>query len=191
MKKTDINISREAFNDLLKKDYKRAFEILFRLYYDKLYHLAGAYTEDPEDAREIVQDVFCKLWQKREDIHRITSSFLYTITRNACLDYLKHRKVVLEQSRDIYDRELSDPVKFVQNEAASEILQQELEHKIRQSIAALPDKQRQVFVKSRFEGMKNREIAEDMGISKRTVDTHIHLAIKFMRFQLREFMTLF
>ncbi len=116
---------------------------------------------------------------------------MFTVTRNACLDHLKHRKRVREKSGSLYETELDNPIRFVENEAASRILQQELENQIRSSITALPEKQRQVFVKSRFEGMKNSEIAEDMGISKRTVDTHIHLALKFMRFQLKEFMTFF
>ncbi|SFW41461.1 RNA polymerase sigma-70 factor, ECF subfamily [Sinomicrobium oceani] len=185
------NINSDTFKDLLKNDVHKAFEILFRLYFDKLYHIARSYTGNTEDAREIVQNVFCKLWQKRERIDNITSSFLFTVTRNACLDHLKHRKRVREKSGSLYETELDNPIRFVENEAASRILQQELENQIRSSITALPEKQRQVFVKSRFEGMKNSEIAEDMGISKRTVDTHIHLALKFMRFQLKEFMTFF
>jgi len=116
---------------------------------------------------------------------------LFTLTKNACLDYLKSKKIKIEYSKNYYDKQLSDPISFIENEVASKLLEKELDIKIKESIAMLPEKCRVVFMKSRFEGMKNKEIAEDMCISKRTVDTHIHLALRHMRLQLKEYLTLF
>ncbi|QDH80363.1 RNA polymerase sigma-70 factor [Echinicola soli] len=183
-------IESSKFIDLLQKDGVKAFELLFKLYYDKLLHLAKYYTNNAEDAEEIVQDVFLKLWEGRKKITKLNNSYLFTMTKNGCLDYLKHQSIVLKKSKELYDNQLADPLRFIQNETASYILEKELDQKIQESIAALPTKQREVFVKSRMDGKKNMEIAQELKISKRTVDTHITLALKAMRLQLKEFLML-
>ncbi|AGA79743.1 RNA polymerase sigma-70 factor [Echinicola vietnamensis] len=182
------HIDSSRFIHLLHQDGDKAFELLFKLYYDKLLHLAKYYLNSTEDAEEIVQDVFIKLWERRRNITALNNSYLFTITKNACLDHLKHRSVVQKKSKEHYERQLADPLRFIQNETASLILEKELDEKIQESIAALPDKQREVFTKSRLEGKKNMEIAQELKISKRTVDTHITLALKAMRLQLKEFL---
>ncbi|AWW32967.1 RNA polymerase sigma-70 factor [Echinicola strongylocentroti] len=182
------HIDSSKFIALLQKDGGKAFELLFKLYYDKLLHLAKYYTNNAEDAEEIVQDVFLKLWERRKKITELNNSYLFTMTKNACLDYLKHQSVVQKKSKELYDSQLADPLRFIQNETASYVLEKELDQKIQESIAALPTKQREVFIKSRMDGKKNMEIAQELKISKRTVDTHITLALKAMRLQLKEFL---
>ncbi len=172
----------------MHQDGNKAFELLFKLYFDKLLHLAKYYLNSTEDAEEIVQDVFIKLWERRKKITELNNSYLFTMTKNACLDYLKHQAVVLKKSKELFDSQLADPLRFIQNETASYILEKELDQKIQESIAALPTKQREVFIKSRVNGKKNLEIAQELQISKRTVDTHITLALKAMRIQLKEFL---
>jgi len=184
------NIDSSTFINLIREDAPKAIELLFKLYYDKLFHLAKYYINNSEDAEEIVQDVFLKLWERRKRITELNNSYLFTMTKNACLDYLKHQSVVLKKSKELYDRQLSDPMRFIHNETASCILEKELDQKIQESIAALPDKQREVFLKSRIDGKKNMEIAQELKISKRTVDTHISLSLKSLRLQLKEFLTL-
>ncbi|UGU15441.1 RNA polymerase sigma-70 factor [Sinomicrobium kalidii] len=191
MSNTKADINSDSFKQLLENNSSGAFELLFKLYYDKLYHIAKSYVRNEQDAEEIVQDVFLKMWERRNNKEVWTNNFLYTITKNACLNYLKHQKVVVERARNYYDKQLSDPLRFITNEAASRLMEEELEQKIRESMAALPEKRRAVFVKSRVEGMKSQEIARQLGISKRTVDTHIYMALKHMRFQLKEFFSVF
>ncbi|GGF38996.1 RNA polymerase sigma-70 factor [Echinicola rosea] len=182
------HIDSSKFIHLLHQDGNKAFELLFKLYFDKLLHLAKYYLNSTEDAEEIVQDVFIKLWERRKKITELNNSYLFTMTKNACLDYLKHQAVVLKKSKELFDSQLADPLRFIQNETASYILEKELDQKIQESIAALPTKQREVFIKSRVNGKKNLEIAQELQISKRTVDTHITLALKAMRIQLKEFL---
>tara|TARA_R110002049_G_scaffold306103_1_gene504015 strand:+ start:5036 stop:5614 length:579 start_codon:yes stop_codon:yes gene_type:complete len=188
---TETNINSPEFIKLLKEDGAKAFELLYKLYYQRLFHLAKNYIGNEEDAKEIIQELFLKLWNRRDLLNKINNSYLFTLTKNACLDYLKSKKIKIEYSKNYYDKQLSDPISFIENEVASKLLEKELDIKIKESIAMLPEKCRVVFMKSRFEGMKNKEIAEDMCISKRTVDTHIHLALRHMRLQLKEYLTLF
>lgn len=191
MNTTETNINSPEFIKLLKEDGAKAFELLYKLYYQRLFHLAKNYIGNEEDAKEIIQELFLKLWNRRDLLNKINNSYLFTLTKNACLDYLKSKKIKIEYSKNYYDKQLSDPISFIENEVASKLLEKELDIKIKESIAMLPEKCRVVFMKSRFEGMKNKEIAEDMCISKRTVDTHIHLALRHMRLQLKEYLTLF
>ncbi|WP_215222590.1 RNA polymerase sigma-70 factor [Echinicola shivajiensis] len=186
-----LNIDSPQFIELIEKDASKAFELLFKLYYDKLFHLAKYYINDESDAEELVQDVFLKLWERRQGITHLNNSYLFTMTKNACMDYLRHKKVVMQKSKALYDQAMTDPMRFLHNETASKVLENELALKISESITALPKKQREVFVKSRIDGKKNGEIAQEMNISKRTVDTHISLALKSMRLQLKDFLTLF
>ena len=193
MKKSTIQIDSYTFSSLLEKDESIAFEALFRLYYDKLLHIAIGYLMEYADAEEVVQDVFLKLWEKRNKLKKIDNinGYLYRMTKNKCLDYIKHNKIKLSHSKNDYDKRMSIQYQFIKDEAASLLLENELKKKITESIALLPEKCKCVFIKSRMEGMKHQEIAEIMGLSKRTVDNHISNALQHMRHHLREFLTVF
>ena len=176
---------------LLSKKDKKAYEALFALYYDKLLHIAKGYLETMEDAEGLVQNVFLKLWEKKESFDNIDNinNYLYTMTKNACLDFLKHKKVKLSYSKSYYDHKTSIQYQFLEDEAASYIIRSELQERISEAIKLLPEKCQKVFIKSRFEGMKHTEIAEVFQISKRTVDNHISNALQHMRLHLKEFLT--
>lgn len=193
MKNNTININSDSFTSLLKKGENIAFETLFRLYYDKLLHISKGYLIDAEDAEGVVQDVFLKLWEQKHKFKKISNinSYLYTMTKNKCLDQLKHKKIVLSYSKNNYDKKMSIQYQFIKDETASLLLENELEKKIIESIALLPEKCKVVFIKSRMEGLKHQEIAEIMGLSKRTVDNHISNALKHMKYHLKDFLTLF
>ena len=171
------------------RDDCASFDNLFRLYYDKLLHIAKGYVTCQKDAEEIVQNTFLKLWENRSDIGSIRNinSYLYTLTRNGCLDLLKHREVRLGYS----EKKKSIQQQFLKDEAASLLLENELQKKINESIELLPDKCKEVFVKSRIEGMKRKEIATLLNLSPRTVDNHIANALKHMRLHLKDFISLF
>ena len=80
---------------LVKKEPEFVFETIFRLYYDKLFQIAKIYLNNKEDAEEIVQNVFLRLWDKLNLLTGINNinSYLFTLTKNACLNFLKHRKI--------------------------------------------------------------------------------------------------
>ncbi len=166
--------------------------MLFRLYHDKLLHVARGYLGSIEDAEGAVQNVFLKVWEKRNNLDQISNinSYLYTMTKNACLDFLKHQKVKNTFSNNYYKERIAIQNQFINDEAASLILETELEEQINNALEALPEKCKKVFLKSRFEGLKHKEIADKLHISKRTVDNHISNALQHMRLYLKEYITI-
>ena len=192
MKKGQPNINNELFLSLLEKGGKHAFETLFRLYYSKLVHIARGYLVYQEEAENIVQNVFLKIWENKECLGEVSNinSYLYTMTKNLCLDQLKHEKVKRNYLDNSYRIKSEIQYKFIQDEAASLLLENELEEKIVQSMELLPEKCKNIFKKSRLEGLKHSEIAAELGVSHRTVDNHIANALRHMRLHLREFITI-
>ena len=129
---------------------------------------------------------FFALSWKLKSISNI-NSYLYLMVKNACLDYIKHEKIKRNYSKEFWDRKSAIRHQFMKDDTAQLLLQNELKKKILESIDKLPEKCRNVFVKSRVEGMKHREIAELLGISKRTVDAHISNALEQMRLSLKDY----
>jgi len=111
------------------------------------------------------------------------------MTKNACLDYLKHLKVRYNYSKEEYERKMSLHYLFITDSSASLILENELEKKIAEGIELLPEKCKTVFIKSRMQRMQHHEIAESLGVSTKTIDNHISNALRHMRLHLREFLT--
>ncbi|SHF58674.1 RNA polymerase sigma-70 factor, ECF subfamily [Arenibacter palladensis] len=192
MKKGQPNINNELFLSLLEKGEKCAFETLFRLYYTKLVNISKGYLVYQQEAESIVQNVFLKLWENKASLGEVSNinSYLYTMTKNLCLDQLKHEKIKKNYIDNSYRIRSEIQYKFIQDEAASLLLENELESKIIQSIELLPEKCKNIFKKSRLEGLKRSEIASEMGISHKTVDNHMASALRHMRFHLREFISL-
>lgn len=182
-----------SFISLLQKGDKAAFETLFRLYYDKLTYIARNYLVRAEDAEGIVQNVFLYLWDKRGNLSDITNinAYLYTLVKRGCLDQLRHEKVKRNFIDDALYKTKLIQYGFVKDQAASLLLENELGQKILEGVELLPNKCREVFVKSRMEGLKHKEIAEELGISHKTVDNHIAKALAHMRLHLKDFLSLF
>ncbi|WP_239985787.1 MULTISPECIES: RNA polymerase sigma-70 factor [Arenibacter] len=192
MKKSQPNVNNDFFLSLLEKGEKCAFETLFRLYYSKLVQIAKGYLIYHQEAESIVQNVFLKIWENKGTLKEVTNinSYLYTMTKNSCLDQLRHEKVKRNFLDQRFRIKSEIQYQFIQDDAASLLLENELESKIIQSIELLPEKCKNIFKKSRFEGLKHGEIASQMGISHKTVDNHIANALRHMKLHLREFITI-
>ncbi|MEM9687653.1 MAG: RNA polymerase sigma-70 factor, partial [Bacteroidota bacterium] len=170
---------------------EEAFRILFELYYVKLLYVVQSYVSDKEDAEEVIQDVFIKVWKKRKNITTNINAYLFKTTKNACLDYLRSKKRRLSASGNRVQLEAHINYNALADPVASSVIEQELKAKIQASIALLPEKCKKVFVKSRIEGLKNKEISDELGISLKTVENHMSKALKHMRVHLREFLSFF
>lgn len=151
------------------------FSDLYLTYYSKLVRFAKEFVQHEEDAENITQDVFTDLWEKRDFITHIENmnAYLFRLVRNRCLDYLRHK--VFEQ-RYMESLQLSCEEEAVEDHD-TEIL-------IRAAINSLPQRYRDIFLLSRVEGLKYREISEHLGISVNTVECQMGIALKKLRMKL-------
>lgn len=163
-----------------------AFERLFRSYYEELCAFVDAQIGDLEGADDIVQDVFLGLWRRRNDlnIHSTVRAYLFGAARNESISHRKRRKVRTED--DEKTRKRWERVRTWSTTTPEEDLKRdELRRTIQESIAALPERRREVYTLSRQHGLTYDEIAQVMGISPKTVDNQMVEALKFLRKQLR------
>ena len=154
------------------------FEALFRSHYAALHAFARGYIEDPQQAEEMVQDVFFKIWEKRDQIEINISlkSYLYSSVRNHCLNHLKHLKVRSRYSDFVMNHESE-----LHSDVEEKLDFSELQEKVHELMQSLPEQCQRIFRMSRFEGKKQREIAEELGISIKTVENQMGRALKVMR----------
>ncbi len=170
----------------IKQLDKAAFEKLFREYFVPLTAFAKKYVGDVDSAKEIVHDVFVNLWTKREtiDLEKAVKSYLYTSAYNRSLNYIRdHKKFDNNVSVEDNFSKASD-WNFENNVDALE-----LEEKINRVINSLPKKCREVFLMSRFEGLKYHEIADKLNISVKTVEGQMSKALKALKENLKDYLT--
>lgn len=166
---------------------------MFRLYFDKLFYFARTYLENEEEAKEITQNVFFKFWQKRAtlNIDSNLNAYLFRMTKNECLDYFKHQKVKANYQDNIQKERASLNQASLQDHPGLLLIETELEEKVSQILDELPPRCKQIFIKSRFEGLKYKEIASEMDISTKTVEHQIAKALRLFRRELQEYIGLF
>lgn len=171
----------------IKSGDEKALEMLFKEYYQPLCRYANSYLEDPDDAEEVVQNCFIKLWEKKENINIQSSvkSYLYQIIRNACLNEIKHQKV-----KKSYGDMVSQQGEQHSEASDQTTLRGELEEKIAIALQSLPQQCRLIFTMSRFEELKYQEIADQLNLSIKTVENQMGKALKLMRAQLQEYLPL-
>lgn len=135
------------------------------------------YTHDNAAAKDVVQDCFVKLWQRRDKINpqKSLKSFLYTMVRNRALN------LVRDQSGTEVNHELASEGSVAVPSAEVNNDDRNLERNMKQWISQLPERQKEAFELSRFEGLEHDEIAEVMNISPKTVNNHIVAALNTLR----------
>lgn len=175
-------------SEILASNIKDNFDKIYVLYFSRMHRFAKEYVLFDEDAENIVQDVFMVLWEKREvlDIQVSLVSYLFSLVKNRCLDYLR-RKTIAEE----YKQELS--LKLLSLERLNETFSsdEDIEKIIVSAINTLPERCREIFLKSRMEGKKYKEIAKEMNLSVNTVENQMGIALKKLRVELRDYLPLF
>lgn len=169
----------EKYGSLSAADFER----LFRTRFKPLVVYALRFVKDLETARGLVQDVFITLWEKREALvssQGEPAAYLTTSVRNRCLNYLRDQR---KFNRDLLDFEgLMPDDDSTQPSDGIELSQ--LNSEITAAISQLPEKCRQIFTMSRFDGKKYQEIADELGISIKTVETQMSRALTHLRSRL-------
>lgn len=158
---------------------KAAFTAVYNEYYFRVYEFASKFLPDGEDAEDITADSFAKLWQKRNEFDNLEHirAFLFTSTKNACLNFLQHLKVKDQKHAEIL-RSLQQLQRqnFHLEEVRAELLQL-----VYAEVEKLPGKMKEIFLLSYKEGFKPAEIAERLQISVQTVSNQKVNAINLLK----------
>jgi len=160
-----------------------AFDLVYQRYAGKLYAFSLKYLKSKEESEELVQSVFLKVWENQKNLKKDTSfkSYLFTIAYNEICNLFRRRK---------YQQNLITKIETESSEASGEtedqIEFQFVAEQVDQIIARLPEKQKTIFLKSRQEGKSNKEIADELGLSRGTVDNYISESLKFIRSNLKD-----
>ena len=174
----------------------RNFEEIYLRYFPRLLRFAREYVLTEEDAENIIQDVFMILWERRSDlkIHISLTSYLFVLIKNRCIDYLRREKQAetgrkkmqdrfdMERQMKLYSLEALDPVFFTDSN---------IEGIITRAVDSLPPRCREIFILSKINGKKYKEIADELSISVSTVENQMRIALRKLREQLKDYLPLF
>lgn len=157
---------------------------LYAKYSKRLYIFACGYFKSEEDSRDLVQEVFIRLWNSREKLKEESNleAFLFTITKNMIISGFRKKiseKEYLEQLRLLVVKNNSDTEEQVDYKL--------LEEKVKKLIHSLPDQRQRIYLLSKEEGYSNKAIADELQISVKTVEDHLTKARKFLKDHLKEY----
>ncbi|HEX3009496.1 MAG TPA: RNA polymerase sigma-70 factor [Bacteroidales bacterium] len=161
-------------------DYTReeldAFRTIFDTYYESIRNFVYFKTGDMSLAEDVVQEVFLKLWDKRNEIQQETvKSLLYVMAYNSVKSHFRHQKVVFEFAS-------SAPVEEQTHEQAdANIRREEMKKQLQQVLADMPERCREVFLLNRLENLTYQEIADRLGLSVKGIEKRMHEALLFIR----------
>lgn len=162
-----------------EQEKKKKFEQFFILTYPKVKAFAWKILRSEEDAEDIAQDIFVKLWDNPEiwENKATWDSYIYTMTRNQIYNFLKHQSVEI-----CYQEKLSqEDFPSFEFDIYDKLYAKELQLLIKLTLDDMPEQRRKVFSMSRQNGMSNQEIADKLQLSIRTVERHIYLALQELK----------
>lgn len=165
----------------------KSFELLFNQYAESLVRYAETILKNTYEAEDIVQQLFVQFWAKREslDINTSLKSYLYRAVHNSCLNKIKQQGV-----KDSYAEYYTYVGNAVTGSAAQQVEAKEVSAAIESAMDDLPEQCRKVFKMSRFEHMKYQQIADELGISVKTVENQMGKALKHMRVRLKDYIAI-
>ena len=173
-----IALESELVKALSKGEIK-AFNDLFQIYGNRIFHFALGYLKSEADAEELVQDVFMKIWEKRSELKENLSfkSYIFTIAFNIIRKHFVKKTLTTKYfvQQVVEDADLST-IQYIDYKSIKEAIDRLVDQ--------LPARRKEVFTKSRFEGLSTKEIAEELGTSPKTVENQLGEALKFIRMHL-------
>lgn len=184
-----MELTDTGFAELLKQGNEDAYKKVFTTYYRVLHNYAFTIIPDETTAEEMVQNVFYKLWMKKDKLEILLSlkAYLYKSVHNECMDQIKKRRHlgifkshVLHNNKNLVSGE----------DAGRRVELSDLERKLQKALNDLPVDCRTIFQLSRYEGLKYQQIADHLGLSIKTVESQMGKALKRLRISLAEFLSL-
>lgn len=177
-------------NRKLREGDETEFSVLFRQTHPRMMGYCQLFVKDKSEAEDIVQDCFYSLWENRKkiDTEKSVESLLFVSLRNRCLNYLKENsrytfnslndQLIPNELQYLYQIDLTDKRELS--------LEERLVESLKSAIDELPERKKQILIKSKMEGLKQKEIAEELGISVKTVEKHLAEAKAELRIKLEK-----
>ena len=178
MKLIEDNITQDLLTRLTNGDIL-AFDQVYELYSHKLFSFVFNILKNESEVDDIVQEVFVKIWESRSKLedYKLLNSYIFTIAYNNSIDLIRKR---INNNKYLEHLKYSASINLTPN-IVSQIEFDELKNQVEKLIANLPDRQKQVYLLHKEEGLTYPEIAEQLGISKNTVENHMVKALKYLR----------
>jgi RNA polymerase sigma-70 factor (ECF subfamily) len=156
-----------------------AFDAIYNKYSHKLYEFVLRYLKQEEDAEEVVQEVFIKIWEARSkiDVYLSFESFLFTIAYNTTISLLRKRVSETKSREYLKSRQQIDTAEHV----TDELQFKELNHKVQSLLKQLTPRQKEIYILSREESLTHKEIAKKLNISENTVKNHLVTTLKYLK----------
>ncbi len=174
-----------------KKGDDRAFSFFFKKYYDSIVGFCKQFIGDEDKAKSVAQEAFIKLWMNREKVQKASGikAFLYRSAKTDCLNLLRHKEVVVKYKNvELQKKESQLNLEILNSLNFDKMSVSELERQIEKTIEELPEKCKEVFIKSRKENKKNKEISAELEISVKAVEAHITRALKILKTKLSNYL---
>lgn len=176
----------------LKRKKVDAYKKLFFQFHGRLVLFANTFTGDLQVSQDLVQDAFAMLWEKFNAQTEIESpkAYLFQTVRNACLNHLRHLKIRYSFEGQFANDAASAGASFfsASDDPLLILLELELEGKVGNIVDSMPEKCQQVYKMSRQDFLKNKQIAEELGISEKMVEKHITKALSILRSELSNYL---
>ena len=184
--------SKEILQNIIAGD-ESSFERVYRYYYPRLNYFAQQYLQDAEISKNIVQDVFTELWDRRNTLQNDTNlnAWLFTVTKNKSLKIISHLKSQQNYDTYIKGRQLDVNYNALSDFDTSNFIFEELQTRIESALEKLSPACRKVFEMSRFEDKKNKEIAVELNLSIKTVEAQITKALRSLKTDLKDYLPLY
>ena len=165
----------------LQKGDLESFDLIYNKYSEKLYAFSFKYLRSTDEAEELVQSVFLKIWENHKNVRKESSfkSYLFTIAYHDICKLFRKRNYQQKYIQDTLYESIQSS-----SEVEEGIDNQSILEEVQQIINTLPERQKTIFVKSRQDGKSSKEIAEELGLSSGTVDNYISGSLKLIRSRL-------
>jgi RNA polymerase sigma-70 factor, ECF subfamily len=183
--------SRKILFSVQKEKRFDAYHDLFYQYHGRLVLFAHKFTGDLQTSQDIVQDAFLKLWEKSPslDSFEIPRAYLFQSVKNSCLNHIRHIRIMHSAEGKLVSQimEAEKNLFLSPDDPLQSLLERDIQNKIDEIVQAMPEKCREVFLLSRYSMLKNKEIADKMGISVKMVEKQISKSLLILRRNLPEY----